>query len=381
VLSTLISAVNCKNTRKHGSQFQDTRARKLQGELYRRNRSVPANREAQFWEIQHLIKEQPTQTTESKTRNFHLPNEGELRKLHRKHEVQKTSCSVEIHDEGLLDNVAKHSLNFPPRFYEDLHSSTIAADEKNRTDSTLKSVALTGSVSEKYFPVLPVIYKYAYLIPQSTTREIKLKLVRSLLHLQSNPPPGSVGFEDGYQTTTRTRAAFQLESFPEKELLLCQLASHLLRIQKRNPTFAKDFSPNVLISFLVFHGGTLQTHINDDCGSPFVAVWTFGNSLLYKMRPPNAKRKLIRRQSLGENTISESEITFDFNSGDFLIFDGRKVPHGYLQCNDATFDSTCSMSDYIKGKFRLGITLAQYDDPSKLPVYFYNGMKHHLPKY
>lgn len=126
--------------------------------------------------------------------------------------------------------------------------------------------------------------------------------------------------------------------------------------------------PNVIIAFRVSKGGYLRKHFNEKRAglSPYVSIWTFGNKVQYYITTP----KPIPHPNDPELKINE--VTFTFNSFDWIIMNGVKCKHGYKQCK---FSSEIASENEIK--YRIAICAFQIDDISRFkeyfPDYFWNG--------
>jgi len=189
-----------------------------------------------------------------------------------------------------------------------------------------------------------------------------------------------LNFEDGFQTTNRSRMLVALEDWPNSKVLLDRLNFHSKSILNRNwHKGVIKFNPNVAMVTLVFPGGSLKQHWNDrnTDSNDIVAVLSIGCTINYKLIAPE-----ISSAALTNNDgIEKFDSNFKVLSGDMLVFDGHKVKHGYKKLNTESF-SNALRSDVVNGAYRLGISLFQLKNPREdFSNYFWNGEAQDKPKY
>ena len=173
------------------------------------------------------------------------------------------------------------------------------------------------------------------------------------------------------QTSKRFRMAFLLDEFKEKYLILRSLKENMNVIREKTPDFESNFIPNVVICYIVLPGGYLLSHFNDRIGkTPYVAVWSFGSSIQYFIKPP---------QLQNSNLLKPTEYEFTLGSRDFVFFNGVSVKHGYKQCRNDTFEEFFRFPDFGNKSYRMGITLHHFWDVSELSTYFYHGKSQQSP--
>jgi len=238
-------------------------------------------------------------------------------------------------------------------------------------------------------PIKIIFPCYFYLIRAATAEEESLRLVSAVLkHSHERAFTKSNCFYDGQQADHRYRMAFELKLFTERDLILKLLDDKMNLIKKNDEKFDHNqFKPNVIICHLTHNQGFLKNHWDDEVGSPYVAIWSFGSTIQYVIRPPKEEGKRKGKEKEDDCEVHASEFKFLLNSGDFVFFNGRKVNHGYNHFNienfKNSFDPKFQFKDEIFGikrEFRISIMLSEYDDVTKLSKYYYGGHNHNTPK-
>ena len=72
--------------------------------------------------------------------------------------------------------------------------------------------------------------------------------------------------------------------------------------------------------------------------TPYVAVWSFGCSIQYFIKPPQKENCILKA----------TEFEFTLASREFVFFDGVKVKHGYKKCKENTFEEFLRFPDFKK---------------------------------
>jgi hypothetical protein len=256
--------------------------------------------------------------------------------------------------------------------------------KKTGCDDTLKYSTFSSRPAQHIMEQKDYIHRVISAISTESSVRLTQAVFEESIRREFLNDPSRPGFKLGHQTSQRTRMFIPLAEFKERKLLMKEYKRNIKMIWSKNPEFARNFKPNVILCFLVKQGGYLRLHHNEKTSDqPFIAIWSFGCTLTYVLRPYRDK-STDKKQT--KETHRTSEFEFNLKSQDFLMIDGVKVKHGYKECNEFTFMSEGKVPLYheqigVTEEYRLGIVLFQFDDIIDVPVYFYNGKAHSEPKY
>jgi hypothetical protein len=224
-----------------------------------------------------------------------------------------------------------------------------------------------------------------HLLRRSTSVEDSIRLLEATFQLSKerdeNTDSALPGFSLGSQTAKRSRMPILLAEFTERERILKLITRNLNFIRQKDPKYAINFKPNVLIAFLVKPGGHLRMHVNERTGlTNFVCIFTFGCTVRFCLE---MKKEI---QDLDNDGIEYSKCKFNFKSQDFLTFDGVQISHGYKNVKDWTFKSEnkiplTSIKHGITKPYRLALVAMEFSKVDELMAYYYHGQVQHTPLY